>query len=77
MGHGMDDPFAGKSQALKVALAAVERMNGAAAYHASSNGNVTAANLAPKPVMPHPPGRKLLIRRGVRIPSLGSLTSSS
>jgi hypothetical protein len=55
MGTGTNDPLAGKSQALKAALAAVERMNSAAARRTSWKNDGTAENMAPKPVRPaHP-----------------------
>ena len=54
MVKGTNDPLAGKSQALKAALAAVERMNGAAARWAPKVNDLAAKNTA-KPLRPARP----------------------
>jgi hypothetical protein len=46
MGKGTKDPLAGKSQALKAALAAVERMNGAAVRRDPKVKDLAAKNAA-------------------------------
>ncbi len=50
MAKGTNDPLASKSQALKAALAAVERMDNAPAHRAAKANDLAAENRGPKPV---------------------------